>query len=237
MATGCYRHTAIAPNPTTGLLPSPTRDPISVRTFLRKCFLTQYFLFGLGKLSPKTYSGSKRGSLLPGATLPLQFVPRISNADPEICVEWEYYNYHANATFVMNRHCQANHAERRTCISTQYAICEDHGGECQGNKRCSEWPAPYAHRIGPSTADTWCMTIEDHGIFGTIDAIWWNDQMRNLESYGGQGRGSPAQGDVLALCEGLCQAEIGMPVLKGAKHATNHQWVIQQMDDMCDSCK
>lgn len=165
-------------------------------------------------------------------------------ADEGAFFQWEYYNYHRNATYVMHRQCQANHSERRTCVSSKHAKCEpQHRGDCDQNMRCSYWPLPHAVGDGGSpdeggyAEDIWCMTIDDHSFLGTIDTIEWNGQARLLRKKDGQGVREQPNGDVSAICEGLCQTQVGMPMLKGDKHARSRQEVFEGLDDMCESCR
>lgn len=169
-------------------------------------------------------------------------------ADEGSFFQWEYYNYHRNATYIMQRQCEANHSERRTCVSSKRAQCEPESpDDCQGNMRCSYWPRSHTLEkkesssgggvTGDQAGDSWCMTIDDHWIYGTIDEITWNTQTRTLNGGDGQGRREQPEGDVLTLCEGLCQAQLGMPMLRGDKHARSRQEVFDRLDDMCESCR
>lgn len=176
--------------------------------------------------------------------------------------QWEYYNYHRNATYVMHRLCQRNNAERESCVNSKHAHCiPERDGDCEGNMLCSSWPRGDAKVFGkrdasfasssssPSTSsfsssegaevkkDHWCMTLDDHNFVGESDSMIWNTQERTLTKKGGQDRKEQADGDAWAVCEGLCGKKVGMPMLRGDKNARSHQEVFEGVDDMCDGCR
>ncbi|KAF6218172.1 hypothetical protein HO133_006131 [Letharia lupina] len=155
--------------------------------------------------------------------------------------QWEYYNYHQNATFVMHRRCQANHAETRTCVNSKHVHCDlAVDGDCEGNMLCTSWPRARALRkrdAGGVKKDHWCMSLDDRGFLGVSDSIIWNTQERGLTRKGGQGRRGTSDGEVEAVCGGLCRGRVGMPMLEGDRNARSHQEVFEDLDDMCDSCR
>lgn len=44
-------------------------------------------------------------------------------ADEGSFFQWEYYNYHQNATFIMHLLCERNHADDDDCVSAQGVLC------------------------------------------------------------------------------------------------------------------
>ncbi|CAD6573760.1 MAG: hypothetical protein ASARMPRED_006283 [Alectoria sarmentosa] len=139
-------------------------------------------------------------------------------ADEGSFFQWEYYNYHQNATFIMHLLCERNHADDDDCP----------------RKHCSLWKRPNALR--KRKEDLWCMERDKSG---TSHGITWNKQERSLTDEGMQDRIEGPDGDAPALCEEWCQAKVGMPMLTGDKNknAKSHQEVFADLDDMCDSCR
>ena len=71
------------------------------------------------------------------------------------------------------------------------------------------------------------------------DNIWFNGQMRDLSYMGSQGPELPSGLNGMEaenVCEGLCQENLGAPVLRDASHPPSHQVVWTDMDDMCEHC-
>ncbi|CAF9921923.1 MAG: hypothetical protein ALECFALPRED_001975 [Alectoria fallacina] len=139
-------------------------------------------------------------------------------ADEGSFFQWEYYNYHQNATFIMHLLCKRNHADDDDCP----------------RKHCSLWKRTNALR--KRKENVWCMERDKSG---TSRGITWNKQERSLTEGGMQDRIEGPDGDAPALCEEWCQAKVGMPMLTGDKNenAKSHQEVFGDLDDMCDSCR
>lgn len=143
--------------------------------------------------------------------------------------QYEYYNYHGNATYVMVRWCRVNHEGTRTCVTSNRATCERTlKDDCE--TLCSSWPRSHAPKD-----DHWCMTLDDYGRYGSsmglMSVIFWNNQKRCLANTGGQGRREEPNDDAWAVCEGLCQAQVGMSSVSG-----HRQEVFEDLDDMCYGC-
>lgn len=160
--------------------------------------------------------------------------------------QYEYYSHHRNTTYVMLHQCQANHDEWRTCVNSRNVQkCEPQSDvTCNAdmNMICSSWPRSHAlGKRGFSSEevkeDHWCMTLDFRVIGEMVDEITWNKQTRYLTKYGGQGRNEQPEGDVQAVCEGLCQDHVGMPMLRVDNNARSRQEVFVDVDDMCDTCR
>lgn len=155
--------------------------------------------------------------------------------------QYDYYNYHMNTTFVIQRACgPASDVWWELCANPYRDMCIPQiDWDCQDNLICAIFERE-EEKIGK---DELCFALDDHHSFLVPkDMIWFNGQKRSLRPKGSQGRHEQADADVQVLCEDLCERKAGMQVEKerrkpGKEWARSHQEVFGDLDDMCWGCK
>lgn len=91
-----------------------------------------------------TYCYCSRSHPLPPPPPPSSPSPNPAEEEPDqgSYFQYDYYNYHLNATFVLHRLCRANHKhDKRHCINNNRPLCvPELDGDCENNMICASFP-------------------------------------------------------------------------------------------------
>lgn len=134
--------------------------------------------------------------------------------------QFDYYNFHSNATFIINHTCLQDDDDFTNCLGAKV-----------DRQLCRSWLKPQ----NDEEADTLCFTLASNRNMTDHQFIHWNHQTRSLSENGHQHRIDLSEEIAAEVCEPRCQRHIGSPVLKGHVSATSHGEAFV-LDDMCPTC-
>ena len=170
--------------------------------------------------------------------------PLRGNGSEANYIQFEYYNFHHNTTYILSHFCAADSNSTTTCLaprSEDGAPDEDDG---EFLKICRTF---YKHK-GPyqrwDLIGTLCYDQDDDD----KDAYWrewrmpgedvnsWKGQERKLHPEGGRGPVLKSKEESKAKCDVLCDEHAHMPALRHNARSQCHVVVYDDLDDMCDGC-
>ena len=149
--------------------------------------------------------------------------------------QFEYYNKHLNATYILEHVCMTNHDSSINCFQIEANAFTTEWPMGMWNKKfCREWQKNDSLMMGKK--DKLCYTPHcdvNHG----PDVIKWNKQKRKLDQAGGQGRADQNQAKTNAECEAMCLDHTGMPIAEYERLGQSHTYLYEDLDDMCNQCQ
>ncbi|KAL9129219.1 MAG: hypothetical protein Q9175_007352 [Cornicularia normoerica] len=161
-------------------------------------------------------------------------------------LQFEYYNFHHNITYILDHLCLADQDAPTTCLAPR-------DGEDTRPRHGVDWPARlcrtwYSSLISNDDSphhrrqDTLCYEMSrDDDLWREWrppgrDVITFNGQTRHLDPVGRQGPVLKGKEMAEEKCDWLCDQHAGMPALRFNERAQCHVVVYEDLDDMCDGC-
>ena len=142
-------------------------------------------------------------------------------------LQFEYYSWHRNTTFVANKLCLTELNDGFACHSdVQEPICNkwwDGEVDAMEDEMC------YRPAVG-EPARWWQWELPGR------DEFTFNDQRRRMDKMGGQGPVLKGLEEAEDRCETLCDQHAGLQVVRGDRELQCHVVVYEDLDDMCDLC-
>lgn len=149
--------------------------------------------------------------------------------------QFEYYNIHADTTFILEHLCEAAKDDKFTCLEPRTGSGHDRNEQDRSSwhgKVCRSW----RRDLNMFKKDQFCYIPHENKFSRTDDYMEYNFQWRNLGAGGGQAPASKPREIVDEVCTDFCSVHTGMPYLTDSKLAPNRIIIYEDLDDMCDTC-
>lgn len=158
-------------------------------------------------------------------------------------LQFEYYNFHQNTTYILAHLCLADQDSRTTCLTPRNGDGQyvHYGSDWQG-RVCRTWDNTVGIYARIHNKDTFCYEADRYNEFWRQwqmpgrDMMTFNGQQRQLDPIGGQGPVLKGKAEAEDKCEWLCDEHAHMPALRLNELAECHVVVYEDLDDMCDRC-
>ncbi|MCJ1454813.1 hypothetical protein MMC28_005166 [Mycoblastus sanguinarius] len=156
--------------------------------------------------------------------------------------QFEYYNVHCNATFILEHLCSTPKDADTTCFPTRQADKATTGAPYvwASGQICRTWRNGRKSKSWHKTHDQLCYEPHARTWYATDpgdDHIFFNKRKRNLSDQGGQGWAEKSAEEIEPVCEQMCQENLAMSVVTDLRFAPSQIYIYEELDNMCYKCK